>query len=95
MKKLRRTVYASTSVLDSKYTLTPNQVCQLLSTITQLRGNTIVAEESPEGTLQFVIGNDVYKIQNKKVTPPLMYFNGGVLLYGDMKVMEVFMYLFS
>lgn len=62
MKKLRRTVYASTSVLDSKYTLTPNQVCQLLSTITQLRGNTIVAEESPEGTLQFVIGNDVYKL---------------------------------
>lgn len=62
MKKLRRTVYASSSVLDSKYTLTPNQVCQLLSTITQLRGNTIVAEESPEGTLQFVIGNDVYKL---------------------------------
>lgn len=62
MKKLRRTVYASTSVLGSKYTLTPNQVCQLLSTITQLRGNTIVAEESPEGTLQFVIGNDVYKL---------------------------------
>lgn len=62
MKKLRRTVYASSSVLDSKYILTPNQVCQLLSTITQLRGNTIVAEESPEGTLQFVIGNDVYKL---------------------------------
>lgn len=62
MKKLRRTVYASSSVLDSKYTLTPNQVCQLLSTITQLRGNTIVAEESPEGTLQFAIGNDVYKL---------------------------------
>ena len=62
MKKLRRTVYASSSVLDSKYALTPNQVCQLLSTITQLRGNTIVAEESPEGTLQFVIGNDVYKL---------------------------------
>lgn len=62
MKKLRRTVYASTSVLNSKYTLTPTQVCQLLSTITQLRGNTIVAEESPEGTLQFVIGNDVYKL---------------------------------
>ena len=62
MKKLRRTVYASTSVLDGKYTLTPYQVCQLLSTITQLRGNTIVAAESPEGTLQFVIGNDVYKL---------------------------------
>lgn len=62
MKKLRRTIYASTSVLDGKYTLTPNQVCQLLSTITQLRGNTIVAEESLEGTLQFVIGNDVYKL---------------------------------
>ena len=60
MYKLRKKICASSAMLDSKYSLTPSQICQLLSEITQLRGLTIMAEESPEGDLQFVLGEDVY-----------------------------------
>lgn len=60
MYKLRKRICAASATLDSKYSLTPSQICQLLSEITQLRGLTIMAEESPEGDLQFVLGEDVY-----------------------------------
>ena len=55
MYKLRKKICAASATLDSKYSLTPSQICQLLSEITQLRGLTIMAEESPEGDLQFVL----------------------------------------
>ena len=42
MKKLRRRIYASAdripADLDTKYSLSPSQICRFLSQVTQLKG---------------------------------------------------------
>jgi len=66
MKKLRRRIYASAdripADLDMKYSLSPSQICRLLAQVTQLQGQYISAKEAATGTLDFIVGNDVYVI---------------------------------
>lgn len=66
MKKLRRRIYASAdripADLDMKYSLSPSQICRFLSQVTQLQGQYISAKEAATGTLDFIVGNDVYVI---------------------------------
>ena len=66
MKKLRRRIYASAdhipAELDATYSLSPSQICRFLAQVTQLQGQYISAKEAATGTLDFIIGNDVYII---------------------------------
>lgn len=60
MKRLRRTITATTAILDKKFSLLPSEVLNLLNAIDELKGKEIAVEESADGDIQFVVGDNVY-----------------------------------
>lgn len=59
---IRRKITASTAVKKSNYKFTPMDVTQLLGEIEELKNTSIDLSETPDGDLEFTIGENVYHL---------------------------------
>ncbi|MCI8332311.1 MAG: hypothetical protein HFE78_05760 [Clostridiales bacterium] len=62
MLRLKRRVTASTSQLANQHVMSPNEIVDFLSQILELNGCAISLEDSPTGSLLFVVGDNAYEL---------------------------------
>ena len=67
MKKYRRRITANTNINNNRPMFTPSDVALLLSCIQELNGYPISLNESPEGVLEFIIGDSIYEFADDSV----------------------------
>lgn len=68
MKRLRRRICASTNPLANECIMTPTDIIDFLSQIPELHGCSISLEDSPTGSLLFVVGENVFELADSAQT---------------------------
>lgn len=70
MKRLKRAVTANTAIKGSCATaILPQDVVTLLSQIPELKNYAITVNENPDGTIDFMIGDYVYRMIDEQPVP--------------------------
>ncbi len=64
MKRLRRKIVASSNPLAEECILSPTDIVDLLKMIPELQGCNISIEDSPTGSLLFVVGENVFEVSD-------------------------------
>lgn len=62
MKRLRRRICASTNPLANECIMTPTDIIDFLSQIPELQRCAISLEDSPTGSLLFVVGDNAFEL---------------------------------
>ncbi len=62
MKRLRRRICASTNPLANECIMTPTDIIDFLSQIPELHGCAVSLEDSPTGSLLFVVGDNAFEL---------------------------------
>ena len=65
MKKLIKRVYATTEPVTKSiddYTVTADNVVEILSQIRELKDRSIALEATPDGKVQLIVDDDLYKV---------------------------------
>lgn len=65
MKKLIKRVYATTEPVTNSiddYTFTADNVVEILSQIRELKDRSIALEATPDGKVQLIVDDDLYKV---------------------------------
>lgn len=62
MKRLKRNVSASSDIVNNEVMFTPDDIIELLSHIDELKNTNISLTETPDGILEFTIGNSAYQM---------------------------------
>ncbi len=70
MKRMRKAVTASTAIYGNNTTpIMPQDVVTLLSQIPELKNYTISVNENPDGTIDFMLGDYIYRMIDEPPVP--------------------------
>ncbi len=70
MKCMRKAVTTSTAIYGNNTTpITPQDVVTLLSQIPELKDYTISVQENPDGTIDFMLGDYIYRMIDEPPVP--------------------------
>ncbi len=67
MKRLRRSITASNTGVQSPITFTPSEIVELLIQIPELSGLNITQVENADGTAEFIVGDYSYLLSQSSV----------------------------